>query len=365
MSNLTKVIPIGSTYALTSSILDYNDIVGFTGATVSTAGSIVFSNISFTDIKSQLSGTSFSLSVLSKMTFNSYALFKPDGVAPYNVSEFCGYNPYAFPPTYFKYKPTLMNINKVYVSTNVYSFTLSLLLNRGELLPTVTSSSWSYVRTKAVITDTVNNRTITVYSNSTAIDFSGTTIALTYYDNNNYDISGTCVFSAEYLNSASTLLGSIEDTSFTTNLTVNGIYPTYNYSNFTLLPTVRLYYINTANSNSLAYIDLVQSSGTSNRLKLYSGTTMGNSFIYGMYGTDASSGTTIAQWLDPPTDNVVFWKVVIYNGTSYFSYTQTSGGGGYYTTGQVVDGYRVGTNINTLTKFAYISTASAWPTSYP
>lgn len=188
---------------------------------------------------------------------NPWALFRPDGSAPYEIFDFAGYNHEAYPTTHFNTKTsTAWNATKA--SNLVIAKGFDIV--KGEKPPTG-SRSWSYVRVKVVLTDTLNNRTLTFYSAVQAVGSSPSTFIATYTDSINGAVQGSAVVTAEYVDSTGSIVyGEIEDTYPEISVNIGGYYVTLAAAEFASNPptgAVRWYYVqaNTPPYNNLTYID--------------------------------------------------------------------------------------------------------------
>lgn len=96
-------------------------------------------NISLNQLKTLLGGTTFSLSDICRLaSVNQYSYYKPNGVSPYRMGDFAGYNHLAKPSTYFAERVSTVSV-LVDSSGGIYTINLSpllsVILRRGELPP--------------------------------------------------------------------------------------------------------------------------------------------------------------------------------------------------------------------------------------
>lgn len=350
---IVKTIPTGSNYNPSSATA-----TGIGTVSNVTTTSFEVSNITIPQIAASIGSSAMDLTTLStSANINQWALYRPDKATPHGIDEWAGYNKNAKPPSYFYYKDSSISAGK----TSTFLISFAATLARGERLPLNNSSAsyWNYVRAKAVINDTTNNRTLTAYSSIQAITQGITTFNITYTDNNRYDFSGNVTISAEYVDSAGGLVhGQIEDTSYNIPISVTGYWNWRNLSDFNYNPyadgLIRLYYYN---GTSLTFISLSQAQSTAPRMIFHSGMKSVGSTMHAIYyTTDTPSGGDFPVMGGGMTHQ---WVVISYNG-QYYKYTVTP-----YTTNQVFDTeYKVGATVSKMFRLNYVSVHNVWPTTY-
>lgn len=346
-------IPTGSNYSLPANAPGtYVNLGG---------GQYDVTNIDIASVRTLLGISANDLAAIcTSGNININALFRPNKQTPYNLGDFAGYNHQANPATYYYGgKTTSFSVNKA----SNYSFGFAVNLMRGERLPLDNSfaSYWNFVRVKAVVSDTLNNRSFTMYSPVQAVaQGTNTVFNLSYTDSIRNDISGTATLTAEYTDSAgSVVYGSIEDTYPTITLNVTGYYTILGLSGFNYNPwadgDVRLYYYN---GSTLTYQSLSQATSGAPKIILGALHSMGST-IHGIYYTSTvPSGDTIPATLGGTYSLV--WVVFAYNG-SYYKYSPSNN----YTTGQIFDTeYKVGSDVSKIYKLTYLGVSEGWPTTY-
>lgn len=228
------------------------------GASITHVGNnMVISDISVTNVRNVLGIFPTQISDLClSTTINQHSYYKPNGSPPYRLGDFAGYNEDARPTTYFYNKSvTTWTATK----TSSYVIAMGFDLRCGEI-PPAGSRSWSYVRIKVVINDTLNSRTLTFYSPLQAVSYSMSSFIASYTDSSNVSIQGTATITAEYMDSTNTVKYSdIEDTYPTVTVNIAGYYIPLNAVDFSSngpSGDVRWYYVmaDTPPYNALTYI---------------------------------------------------------------------------------------------------------------
>lgn len=127
------------------------------------------------DVKTFFGAGSTSLGVLCQLpAINKFARYRPEGVAPFRLGDFAGYNHYALPPS--SIVGMTSSTNKTYESsTGLYPFNVHLTIQKGEREPSIGVEAWG----AAVVKFTYN--TVVIWS---PIDINATGYASATFKSN-------------------------------------------------------------------------------------------------------------------------------------------------------------------------------------
>lgn len=301
------------------------------------------SNISVSNIKDVLGETTNNVSDLCKSNkVNQHALFRPNGLPPYSLGDFAGYNHNALPSTnyMFKYNNNPYNFGEWLFDTGNYR-NIAFTLRRGERYPDA-PRTWDKIRLRVVLTNMG-----TFYSDIKAIPQNTDVQFPVRISAANDDYTGNMFVYAEYLDTNNNVISNIEDSHPTLAYTIQKRWLILESSIFTQNITgVRAYYTYMQSMFTLTAIGTAQKSS----------------------GYIAAGGIGVTPSLFPESmqyngNNHYFTGVIYgYEGSQLYRYTLSPNGG--YVKGEEINSTtKVGNSIDGLYTIGSRATKTAYPTS--
>jgi len=213
-------------------------------------------NINTTQIGNVIGSTNTSVGGLcTDMNINKWSHYGPgvwvvDGEGkkvyttpkPYQLGSFACYNHNAPKPTYYYTQiQSPLTAYKVKTDNTHFYVNVSVLLKRGEMVPTnipySTSADWNFVRVTATFNDPTLNRTLTgsqtisVGTDANPDALGGASIQLIDVDNET--LTGTLTITSQYVNESNVFKADIEDFHYPVTASLNGVYIDYLATDYT------------------------------------------------------------------------------------------------------------------------------------